>query len=76
MLKQKGPSYTSQMKSKVNYPKLKSKTEKKAGDKSGLKIEDSLITNETVVANQDTENKATVKNGKNVTQSPKSGKFI
>ena len=39
MLKQKGPGYTSQMKAKVNYPKLKSKDEKNVKKAEPLKIE-------------------------------------
>jgi len=39
MLKQKGPGYTSQMKAKVNYPKLKSKDEKSAKKTEPVKIE-------------------------------------
>ena len=39
MLKQKGPGYTSQMKAKVNYPKLKSKDEKNVKKAEPLKVE-------------------------------------
>jgi len=39
MLKQKGPGYTSQMKAKVNYPKLKSKDDKSVKKTGSIKVE-------------------------------------